>query len=281
MVLPKFLQKLKPLFKYQGYSIYFAILNKETASQLLEINSGNREVDKAQVANIQRQMLLGKWLPFINNIKITKDGILFDAQHTCVAVYTCEKDLSIPFFITVGHPDISRVKTDKGKKRTFQQSCDSLEIEGSVGNGPLMTRIMRIDHDKLRGMKSKESFPLDDEEMIQRMGSPDVKNVISILDSMGNPGNRRFSRAVIGGSLYYILKNVKGQKNKKKAVSYIRQVYTGMSKSKSVVDVLNWADRQDGNNTVDQNVKIVWGYKGYSHRGQVLKVTDFGVLPEL
>lgn len=100
------------------------MLTPELAKSLLEKNTQNRHVADSVVATYKRDMLAGRWTETNDAIVIGEDGVLYNGQHRCWAVY--ESGVSIPSTFMWGMPREARMNLDVGRKRSAADNHEML-----------------------------------------------------------------------------------------------------------------------------------------------------------
>lgn len=109
------------------------------ATQILEMNIGNRRVDDYLVKNYAQQMRKGDWEFTGNPIMISRTGKLLNTQHTLYAIVASQTTQVIN--IQTGLLDKIFDVLDTGKNRT---PADVLSIKGYANPGTLQAAVKLI-----------------------------------------------------------------------------------------------------------------------------------------
>lgn len=102
-------------------------ITPEMAQVLLQHNEGNRRVDRANLAQIMRDVVSGKFTFNGENVKVSKEGLLNDGQHRNFAALLSGS--AIRTAVIYGVDRESRNTVDIGRKR---QAKDRLAIKGET-----------------------------------------------------------------------------------------------------------------------------------------------------
>ena len=116
-------------------------ITPKIAAQLLEQNTGNRKISKANYSRVAESMRAGEWELNGEAIKIARDGRILDGQHRLLAA--AKNNLCFQTLIVYGLPDQTQDTMDMGKSRS---ATDVLSIKGysSVNNlSSITTAIIR------------------------------------------------------------------------------------------------------------------------------------------
>jgi hypothetical protein len=95
------------------------------AGKLLALNTHNRPIRQADVADWKRKMLSGEYRPTHQGIALDTNGVLQDGQHRLTAIV--ELDVPQIAWVAVGMPPDNFTVTDAGRNRTY---ADVLSLSG-------------------------------------------------------------------------------------------------------------------------------------------------------
>lgn len=110
-----------------GIIAQVATVGPALASVLIERNTGNRKVKTRRVEDFTRDMLGGNWKLNGEPIIVSRDGVLNDGQHRCLAVL--EAKVEVPMMLVVGVLGDTRDTIDHGVGRS---PADDLALHGHV-----------------------------------------------------------------------------------------------------------------------------------------------------
>lgn len=127
-------------------------ITPETASRLLEQNTGNRKVSKANYNLVTEAMAKGEWELNGEAIKIATDGRILDGQHRLMAA--ANNDLSFQTLIVYGLRGETQDTMDTGKSRS---ATDVLSINGYQNAQTLAAVTTGIIRDERWGLKMATS----------------------------------------------------------------------------------------------------------------------------
>ena len=108
------------------------------ARVLLGRNDGNRCVRKSKVAQYKSDILAGRWSMNGEPIIVSRDGLLNDGQHRCLAVI--EANAPIQVIIVFGVERETRETVDQGGAR----SASDIALMHHVPNAALASAIARM-----------------------------------------------------------------------------------------------------------------------------------------
>lgn len=102
------------------------LVTPELASQLLDLNTDNRPIRKAEVAQWIDVIERGAWHYTHQGIAIDSNGILQDGQHRLTAIV--RTDIPVEVQISVGMPPENFSAIDNGLRRNFRDVADRLHL---------------------------------------------------------------------------------------------------------------------------------------------------------
>lgn len=108
---------LRPLLTCGKHERFCQILTitPQMAADLLELNTSNRPVTRAAVAEYTAALAAGRWKLTAEAVSITKDGVLLDAQHRLMAIV--QSGCSAPMTVWFGCENDEFRVGGKGRKR--------------------------------------------------------------------------------------------------------------------------------------------------------------------
>jgi hypothetical protein len=109
----------------QEIAVSLLTVTPQVALDLLELNTHNRPISKAQVAAYARAMSSGRWRPGVADICVDKAGVLLNGQHTLAAVM--QSGCTIVVTLKTGLSVTDQDTMDAQRKRSVGQQ---LAIEG-------------------------------------------------------------------------------------------------------------------------------------------------------
>ena len=110
------------------YGTKTVVFDKAFAERVLELNTGNRRVNRRKIDRLAEQMRSGSFENTGEPIIISAEGVLNDGQHRLLAVI--ETDSVVDMDVRFGIPRSAFTKTDTGSSRT---GGDVLAIRGVAG----------------------------------------------------------------------------------------------------------------------------------------------------
>lgn len=116
-------------------TVAYELIDREAALSLLQYNTNNRKVQKAEVARIADDLKSGRFLDRVADIRVSSSGVLLDGQHTLLAIV----DSGIPAICTV-HRNAQEAEwsvIDSGTKRTVGQSLSRMGHPNAADLGTL------------------------------------------------------------------------------------------------------------------------------------------------
>ncbi len=98
------------------------------AKKLLNKNTKNRSINKAQLEMIKRSMIDGKWRLTHQGVALYKNGDIADGQHRLTAIVETGIACKMPLFKNLDNDIDTVLAIDCGKNRTVK---DGAAISGS------------------------------------------------------------------------------------------------------------------------------------------------------
>ncbi|MBF6333421.1 hypothetical protein [Nocardia transvalensis] len=120
--------KLSSEARYEGISVYWALIGPAEAREILSRNPRNRKVRKLWAAQIAKDQEAGRWEINGDTVRFDEDGNLIDGQHRMTAV----EQSGIPqvFLVVEGLPRATQKTMDKNSRRT---AADGLFMDRGEG----------------------------------------------------------------------------------------------------------------------------------------------------
>lgn len=179
------------------------------AKQLLDHNTNNRKVSKANLEKIKASMLESEWELNGEAIKIAQNGRILDGQHRLQA--SVETDTTFSTFIVYGLKNTAQDTMGTGKSRSL---ADVLSIHGYKNTNRLaaiVVAIMRAEKGGLRqGVRteSSNSISITNKQALTRLEIEptlaDISHVVHPAVKAGMPGR-------LAGLLYYEFSKISGE----------------------------------------------------------------------
>lgn len=176
-------------------------ITPQLAAQLLEQNTGNRKVSKANYNRVLEAMSKGEWELNGEAIKIARDGHILDGQHRLLAA--AENDLTFQTLVVYGLPDQTQDTMDTGKSRT---ASDVLAINGYPSTNNLASIVSGIIRDERWGLKSATASGANGGPVTPKQVLARVQQEPSLVELMHMAVKIRNKTALSGklaGILYY------------------------------------------------------------------------------
>lgn len=178
-------------------------LTPEIAREFLELNTGNRRVNRTRVRALASAMERGEFYNNGDTIRIGKDGRLYDGQHRNYAVI--ESGVTITVILVEDLEPEALPTIDQGRARTSSDILKMVGAEGSSAEVSLARVIM--DHDGLVSRYS-DATPILVSEYVRDHYS-DLHLPASIGKGAGhrlrNTGAKGTSQASLGFAVYKIV----------------------------------------------------------------------------
>jgi hypothetical protein len=199
------------------YGMKTLMFDRALAEVALELNTGNRRLNRRKVDQLVRQMQSGEFENTGEPIIISEDGIINNGQHRLVAVV--EADAVLDMDVRFGIPRKAFSKTDTGTSRS---SADVLTIKG-VKTGSLVSSAVRLLILYQRGLpESIRGFVSNDEVARGFDEWRDIEDVVAAVNA------HAFPKAVRSTPLYATAFMASRSPQKAKLEKWLDAVATGL-----------------------------------------------------
>lgn len=199
------------------YGTRTLMFDRSLAEAVLELNTGNRRINRRKVDQLVRQMKSGEFENTGEPVIISADGIINDGQHRLLAVVEAEAVLDMD--VRFGIPRKVFSKTDTGTSRS---SADVLTIKG-VKAGSQISSAVRLLVLYGRGLpESIRDFVTNDEVARAFDEWPDIEEVVSKVNA------HAFPKAVKSTPLYAVTFLASRTPQKGKLEKWLDAVATGL-----------------------------------------------------
>ena len=202
---------------HDHYGTKTLMFDRSLAETVLELNTGNRKVNRRKVDQLVRQMKAGEFENTGEPIIISEDGIINNGQHRLLAVV--EADAVLDMDVRFGIPRKAFSKTDTGTSRS---SADVLTIKGAKA-GSQISSTLRLLILYRRGLpESIREFVSNDEVARAFDGWRDVEEVVTAVNA------RAFPKPVRNTPLYATAFMAARSPHKGKLDKWLDAVATGL-----------------------------------------------------
>ena len=199
------------------YGTKTLMFDRPLAEAALELNTGNRRLNRRKVDQLVRQMQSGEFENTGEPIIISDDGIINNGQHRLVAVV--EADAVLDMDVRFGIPRKAFSKTDTGTSRS---SADVLTIKG-VKTGSQVSSAIRLLILYQRGLpESIRGFVSNDEVARGFDEWRDIEDVVASVNA------HAFPKAVRSTPLYATAFMASRSPQKAKLEKWLDAVATGL-----------------------------------------------------
>lgn len=176
-------------------------ITPQLAAQLLEQNTGNRKVSKANYNRVLEAMSKGEWELNGEAIKIARDGRILDGQHRLMVA--AENDLTFQTLVVYGLPDQTQDTMDTGKSRT---ASDVLAINGYPSTNNLASIVAGIIRDERWGLKpatapGNAGGPVTPKQVLARVQQE--PSLVELMQFAVRVRNKTGLSGKLAGVLYY------------------------------------------------------------------------------
>ena len=177
----------------------------ELAGDLLQQNTGNRKVSKANYGKGLEAMSSGEWVLNGEAIKIARDGRILDGQHRLMVA--AENDLTFTTLVIYGLPPETQDTMDTGKSRTV---ADVLSINGYTSSATLaaiVTGILRRERWGLRAAtyQGASAYQITAKQVLSRLKTePSLTQLVQTASKMKKAG----LSGKVAGILYYAFSEI-------------------------------------------------------------------------
>ena len=203
------------------YGTKTLMFDREVAEALLELNTGNRRVNRRKVEQLIRQMQSGEFENTGEPIIVSAEGVINNGQHRLIAL--AESDAVLDMDVRFGIPRKAFSKTDTGTSRS---GADVLTIKG-VGSGSQVASAVRLIILYRRGLPESIREFVSNDEVAQAYDQwSDIEEVVSRVNS------HAFPKAVKSTPLYATAFMASRTSSKGKLDSWLDAVATGLEVSR-------------------------------------------------
>ncbi|WP_408935957.1 hypothetical protein ACKFRL_04465 [Corynebacterium marquesiae] len=176
-------------------------ITPQLAAQLLEQNTGNRKVSKANYHRVLEAMSKGEWELNGEAIKIARDGRILDGQHRLMVA--AENDLTFQTLVVYGLPDETQDTMDTGKART---ASDVLAINGYPSSNNLAAIVSGIIRSERWGLKpatavGATAYPVTPKQVLARVQQE--PSLVELMQLTIRIRNKTPLPGKVAGVLYY------------------------------------------------------------------------------
>ncbi|WP_018296507.1 hypothetical protein [Corynebacterium lubricantis] len=172
----------------------------EMARKLLEQNTRNRNVSKANYSKVLEAMSAGEWELNGEAIKIARDGTLLDGQHRCLV--SAENNIPFQTLVVYGLPVETQDTMDTGKSRGPSDVLAINWYKQTADLASITTGIIRAERWGLRAAtyQGATAYSVTAKQVLAR-----VEEEPSLVDLVGKSRALRKAglTAKIAGILYY------------------------------------------------------------------------------
>ncbi len=202
---------------HDHYGTKTIMFDRALAEAVLELNTGNRRVNRRKVDQLVKQMQSGEFENTGEPVIISEDGIVNNGQHRLLAVV--EADAVLDLDVRFGIPRKAFSKTDTGTSRS---SADVLTIKG-VKAGNQVSSTIRLLILYRRGLpESIREFVSNDEVARGFDEWPDVEEIVTAVNA------HAFPKAVKSTPLYATAFMASHTPQKGKLERWLDAVATGL-----------------------------------------------------
>ncbi len=170
------------------------IVDPIKATQMLEKNTQNRNIDQKRVAQYAQDMKAGRWALNGSTIVIAEDGTLLDGQHRLRAVI--EANVSIELLVVYNASKESIVTLDTGKTRTASNIMQ-IERSGHSATAAMLTKLLLL-HDFVDSNLSPETCRMSVSNNALRSFYAERKEMIEQAASVAEHGRHPFVKSHMG-----------------------------------------------------------------------------------
>ena len=163
----------------------------DTAFEMLEKNTMNRNVDEKRVRQYAKDMKSNRWAMNGSTIVVAEDGTLLDGQHRLWAVI--EANVPVQLLIVYNADKDSIVTMDTGKART---ASNIMQIEQSAHSvtAATMTKLLWL-HDFIDGKLSPETCRMEVSNSNLRTFYNERKEMIECAANLAEHGKHPFVKS--------------------------------------------------------------------------------------
>jgi hypothetical protein len=199
------------------YGTRTLMFDRALAEAVLELNTGNRRVNRRKIDQLVKQMISGEFENTGEPVIISEDGIVNNGQHRLLAVV--EADAILDMDVRFGIPRKAFSKTDTGTSRS---SADVLTIKG-VKAGSQVSSTVRLLLLYQKGLPdSIRDFVTNDEVARAVDAWPDIEDIVAKVKAYA------FPKAVKSTPLYAVAFMASRSTQKGKLDKWLDAVATGL-----------------------------------------------------
>ena len=199
------------------YGTKTLMFDKALAESVLEMNTGNRRLNRRKIEQLARQMSSGEFENTGEPVIISVEGIINDGQHRLHALV--EADAVVDMDVRFGIPRAAFSKTDTGTSRT---SGDVLTIKGVSGGGQVASAVRLLVLYK-RGLPGSVREFVSNDEIATAFDSWKT-----ITDVVGEVNAHAFPKAIRSTPLYSTAYLASRSPAKSKLSAWLEAVATGL-----------------------------------------------------
>ncbi len=210
-----------PKLVAEFYGTKTLMFDRALAEKFLELNSGNRRVNRRKVEQLAAQMKSSEFENTGEPIIVSREGVINNGQHRLLALV--EADVELDMDVRFGIPRRAFTKTDTGTSRS---SADVLTIKG-VGSGNQVSSAIRLLLLYQRGLPgSIRDFVSNDEVARAFDGWHDIEDVVRTVNG------HAFPKAVKSTPLYVVAFLASRSPQKSKLEAWLDALATGLDVSR-------------------------------------------------
>ena len=204
-------------FAAEFYGTKTLMFDKGLAEAVLEMNTGNRRLNRRKIDQLARQMSSGEFENTGEPVIISVEGIINNGQHRLHAVV--EADAVVDMDVRFGIPRKAFSKTDTGTSRT---SGDVLTIKGVSGGGQVASAVRLLVLYK-RGLPGSVREFVSNDEIATAFDSWKT-----IADVVKEVNTHAFPKAIRSTPLYATAYLASRSSAKAKLPAWLEAVATGL-----------------------------------------------------
>lgn len=203
------------------YGTKTLMFDRALAESMLEMNTGNRRVNRRKVEQLVKQMQSGEFENTGEPIIISAEGVINNGQHRLLAVV--EADAVLDMDVRFGIPRKAFSKTDTGTSRS---GADVLTIKG-VGSGGQVASAVRLLILYRRGLPGSIREFVSNDEVAQAFdGWNDIEDAVARVNKYA------FPKSVKSTPLYAVAFMASRSPAKGKLDAWLDAVATGLEVSR-------------------------------------------------
>lgn len=126
-----------------GTVTFLTKITPDIARELLKANTVNRSINKANVKKFSENIKTNTWIPTLNTIKFSHNGILLDGQHRLGGVIESRIPAIEMLFHTGLDPEtVNEIDTGCGKRKTSDIAQIEMRIEGKHAQAAMLKKLV-------------------------------------------------------------------------------------------------------------------------------------------